>query len=86
MGKGEPTYIDAPIDLYSHIDERSVRFKKHIESVEANKVPVVRKIKCFRMGTVSFMLLLAHFRTAVVSRHGYHQERRLPCDLMRRFV
>ena len=33
MGKGKSTYMNAPIDLYSHIDEQDARSENDIESV-----------------------------------------------------
>ena len=42
-----PTYMNAPIDLYGHSDERGVRFQDDIKIVEVYSLPVAWKNKVF---------------------------------------
>ena len=46
--------MNATIDLYGYIDEQGVHFKKFIQSVVMNKLPVAWHIRCFKHGGRQF--------------------------------
>ena len=46
--EGVPTYVNAPICLYGHIDEQSVRFKNLHRKCSGEQLLVAWKMMCFR--------------------------------------
>ena len=58
MGKGKPTFMIAPINLYDHIDEQGVRFKNYIACVAANKLPAACKYCASGLEAVGLLPLL----------------------------
>ena len=59
MSKGKPTYMNAPIDLYGHIDEQGARYKKSLSVSRFTDSQLLGKSSVSDMEAVSFTHLLA---------------------------
>ena len=62
MDRGNPTYMNAPIGLFGHIDEQGVRFKSDIEGVEVHKHQLVGKQKVFQTWRPLALCFVSHGR------------------------